>query len=158
MQLTAYTDYSLRVLIFLAVHAADLATIDEIAEAYGISRSHLTKVVHQLGVAGYVETVRGRGGGLRLAREPERIRVGEVVRQTEGNMVLVECFDPDASRCRIEPACGLRGVVQEALEAFLRTLDGYTLADLVGRRRRKHLGRLLAPRASLDIRSSGGMR
>jgi Rrf2 family nitric oxide-sensitive transcriptional repressor len=125
------------------VHKTELATIDEIAEAYAVSHGHLMKVVHQLGLAGYVETVRGRGGGLRLARDPERIRVGEVVRQTEGNMVLVECFDPKESRCRIEPACGLRRVVKEALEAFLRTLDGYTLADLVAPRQ-KRLERLLA--------------
>ena len=143
MQLTTYTDYSLRVLMYLAVHGGELATIEEIADAYAISRGHLMKVVHQLGLAGYVETVQGRGGGLRLAREPEQIRVGEVVRRTEDNMVLVECFDPKESNCRIEPACGLRLVLKEALESFFRTLDGYTLADLVAPRR-KRLARLLA--------------
>lgn len=143
MQLTNYSDYSLRVLIYLAVRETELATIEEIATAYGISKGHLMKVVHQLGLAGYVETVRGRGGGLRLARAPEQIRVGEVVRRTEGKMALVECFDPRESLCRIEPACGLRFVLKEALEAFLRTLDRYTLADLVARRR-KPLARLLA--------------
>jgi Rrf2 family nitric oxide-sensitive transcriptional repressor len=143
MQLTTYTDYSLRVLMYLAVHGGELATIEEIADAYAISRGHLMKVVHQLGLAGYVETVRGRGGGLRLARKPEQIRIGDVVRRTEDNMVLVECFDPKEGNCRIEPACGLRLVLKEALERFFRTLDGYTLADLVVPRQ-KRLAQLLA--------------
>ena len=140
MHLTRYTDYSLRVLIYLAVQQEELATIEEIAKAYGISNAHLTKIVHQLGRAGYVETVRGRGGGLRLAQPPEKIRVGEVVRHTEA-MPLVECFDPKTSHCRIEPVCDLQAALRDALEAFLRTLDGYTLADLVVRRR-KPLARL----------------
>jgi Rrf2 family nitric oxide-sensitive transcriptional repressor len=93
------------------------------------------KVVHQLGRAGFLDTTRGRGGGVQLARAPEEISVGEVVRFTEGRMDLVECFDPTTSQCRIEPACGLRGVLEEALEAFLRALDRHTLADLVSRRR-----------------------
>src|SRR5436190_17904584 len=105
MQLTRYTDYSLRVLIYLAVHQEELATIEEIANAYGISRAHLMKIVHQLGLAGYLETTRGRGGGLRLARPPEKIRIGAVVRSTEESMSLVECFDPRTSHCRIEPVC-----------------------------------------------------
>jgi len=142
MQLTRYTDYSLRVLIYLGVRPEGLATVEEIAVAYGISKAHLTKIVHRLGLAGYVETVRGRGGGLRLARQPERIRIGEVVRHAEEAMALVECFDPDTNLCRIEPACGLRAALQDALDAFLRTLDGYTLADLVGRRR-KSLAQIL---------------
>ena len=143
MQLTRYSDYSLRVLIYLAVRETELATIEDIAAAYGISKGHLMKVVHQLGRAGYVETVRGRGGGLRLARPPEEIGVGAVVRRMEDRMALVECFDPKANRCRIEPVCGLRVALHEALDAFLQTLDGYTLADLVARRR-KPLARLLA--------------
>ena len=142
MQLTRHTDYSLRVLIHLAVHRKELSTIEAIARAYGISNAHLMKIVHQLGLAGYVETVRGRGGGLRLARPPQQIRIGEVVRRTETTS-LVECFDPATSRCRIEPVCGLRTALKEALEAFFRTLDGYTLSDLV-ERRRASLARLLA--------------
>jgi Rrf2 family transcriptional regulator, nitric oxide-sensitive transcriptional repressor len=142
MQLTRYTDYSLRVLIYLTVHHGQLATIDEISEAYGISRAHLTKIVHQLGLAGYLTTVRGRGGGMRLSRPPEKIRVGDVVRHTE-EMPLVECFDPKTSHCRIEPVCGLRAALREALQAFLKTLDEYTLADLVVRRR-EPLARLFA--------------
>ena len=142
MQLTLYSDYSLRVLIYLAVDSDRLATIEEIARSYGISKAHLTKVVHQLGVRGYVQTVRGRGGGLRLARRPEEIGIGEVIRATEEKMSLVECFEPGTSRCAIETACGLRPVLREALVAFLGVLDRYTLADLVAGRR-KPLARLL---------------
>jgi len=136
MQLTRYSDLSLRVLMYLAVRPEELATIDQISVAYGIARAHLTKVVHQLGRAGFLETVRGRGGGLRLARAPEAIHVGEIVRATEGSLDLVECFDPATSHCRIEPLCGLRVVLEQALDAFLTTLDRHTLADLVARRRR----------------------
>jgi Rrf2 family nitric oxide-sensitive transcriptional repressor len=142
LQLTRYSDYSLRVLIYLALAPGRLATIEEIARSYGVSKAHLMKVVHQLGLRGWVETVRGRGGGLRLALDPEAIRVGEVVRATEGSLALVECFDAASARCVIEPACGLRPVLHEALAAFLAVLDRYTLADLVARRR-KPLARLL---------------
>lgn len=143
MQLTRYSDYGLRVLIYLSVRPDRLATIEEISMAYGISRAHLMKVVHHLGRAGFLNTLRGRGGGLALARPPDEINVGDVVRHTEDRMDLVECFDPERSHCRIEPVCGLRGVLEEALDAFLDTLDRYTLADLIARRRRS-LGRLLA--------------
>jgi Rrf2 family nitric oxide-sensitive transcriptional repressor len=142
VQLTRYSDYSLRVLIYLALDPERLVTIEEIAQSYGISKAHLMKVVHQLGLNGYVETVRGRGGGLRLARRPEEITVGEVIRSTEENMALVECFDPESSQCAIEPACGLRSVLHEALAAFLAVLDRHTLGDLIARRR-KPLARLL---------------
>jgi Rrf2 family nitric oxide-sensitive transcriptional repressor len=142
VQLTLYSDYSLRVLIYLAVDSDRRATIEEIARGYDISKAHLTKVVHQLGLRGYVETARGRGGGLRLARRPEQITIGEVVRATEENLSLVECFDPATSRCAIETACGLRPALHEALAAFLAVLDRYTLADLVARRR-SPLARLL---------------
>jgi Rrf2 family nitric oxide-sensitive transcriptional repressor len=142
VQLTRYSDYSLRVLIYLALDPERLVTIEDIARSYDISKAHLMKVVHQLGLRGYVETVRGRGGGLRLARRAEEIRVGEVVRSTEENMDLVECFDAASSQCAIETACGLRSVLHEALAAFLAVLDRYTIADLVARRR-KPLARLL---------------
>jgi Rrf2 family nitric oxide-sensitive transcriptional repressor len=144
MQLTRYSDYSLRVLIYLAIRPERMATIEEISKAYGISRAHLMKVVHHLGRAGFLNTVRGRGGGFSLARPPEEIRVGDVIRHTEDRMDLVECFDPGTSHCRIEAACGLRGVLEEALDTFLGTLDRYTLADLIVRRRRP-LDRLFAP-------------
>jgi Rrf2 family nitric oxide-sensitive transcriptional repressor len=135
VQLTRYSDYSLRVLIYLALDPNRLVTIEDIARSYDISKTHLMKVVHQLGLAGYVETVRGRGGGLRLARPPEEIGVGELVRATEESMALAECFQP-SGRCAIEPACGLRPVLHEALAAFLAVLDRYTVADLVARRRK----------------------
>jgi Rrf2 family nitric oxide-sensitive transcriptional repressor len=142
VQLTRYSDYSLRVLIYLALDPERLVTIEDIAGSYDISKAHLMKVVHHLGLRGYVETVRGRGGGLRLARRSEEIRVGDVVRSTEEDMRLVECFDPASSQCMIETACGLRVVLHEALAAFLAVLDRYTLADLVARRRAP-LARLL---------------
>lgn len=141
MQLTRYSDYSFRVLIQLALAPERLVTIDEIAASYGISRAHLTKVVHALALRGYVETVRGRRGGLRLARPADAIGVGELLRATEGSLSLVECFAPNGA-CVIEPACGLRSVLHEALASFLAVLDGYTLADLVARRRAP-LARLL---------------
>lgn len=144
VRLTLYTDYSLRVLMYLAVQPERLVTIDEISRAYDISRAHLMKVVHALGRAGFVETSRGRGGGLRLARPLDSIAVGDVVRRTEDRMDLVECFDPATSRCRIEPVCALRKALEEASDAFLATLDGYTLADLVARRRQPLLNLLTA--------------
>lgn len=130
MRLTVYSDYALRLLMYLAVKEDELATIAEIAEAYGISKNHLTKVAHELGLAGYVETVRGRGGGLRLARASERIFLGEVVRHTEPDMALVPCFAPVDDDCVIERCCVLRKALQRASDAFLAVLDGYTLADL----------------------------
>lgn len=157
MRLTRYSDYSLRVLMYLAVRRDGLATIDEIARAYDISRAHLMKVVHDLGLAGFVETVRGRGGGIRLAREPVAIGVGEVVRATEGRMDLVECMGPEPGQCRIEPACALRGVLEEALAAFFERLDGYTLEDLVERRRRP-LARLLVQGAGPEPPSPAARR
>ena len=130
MRLTVYSDYALRLLMYLAVKQEDLATIAEVAEAYGISKNHLTKVAHELGVAGYVETVRGRGGGLRLARPRDRILLGEVVRHTEPDMALVPCFEPVNEGCAIGRCCVLRKVLHKAADAFLEVLDGYTLADL----------------------------
>ncbi len=132
MRLTVHTDYGLRVLIFLAAKNGEPATIPEIAEAYGISRGHLMKVVNALARLGYVETTRGRNGGITLARAPASIRVGEVVRQTEENLALVECFSKSkGAGCRIDGTCRLKGVLAEALGAFLATLDGYTLEDIV---------------------------
>lgn len=135
MQLTRYSDYSLRVLMYLAIRTEYLATIEEISLAYGISRAHLMKVVHQLGRAGFLETVRGRGGGIQLARAPEEISVGDVLRHTD-RMELAECFEPGANHCQIEPACGLKEALAEALDAFLAVVDRYTVADLIARRRK----------------------
>ncbi|HWL67435.1 MAG TPA: Rrf2 family transcriptional regulator [Geminicoccus sp.] len=134
MRLTVYADYSLRMLMYLAAKRSGAATTAEIAHAYGISKAHLNKVAHQLGLAGYVGTVRGKGGGLRLARPAAEIRVGDVLRRVEPDMALVPCFAPVRVACPIMPACGLRGVLDEALHAFMAVLDRYSLADLVQRR------------------------
>ena len=131
MRLTVYSDYALRTLMYLAVKDDELATIAEIAQTYGISKNHLMKVAHALGVAGYVETVRGRGGGLRLAMPREAITLGEVVRQTEPDMALVPCFAPIDDECAIVRCCLLRGALTKASDAFFEVLDSYSLADLV---------------------------
>ncbi len=130
MRLTTFSDYTLRTLMYLALRPDGLCTIDEIAVAYGISTHHLTKVVHQAALAGDVATVRGQGGGLRLARQPETITVGAVLRRTEPDLALTPCFGA-AAACAIQPACILQLALAEALEAFLAVLDRVTLADLV---------------------------
>ncbi|CAG1007695.1 HTH-type transcriptional repressor NsrR [Myxococcaceae bacterium] len=134
MRLTRHSDYALRVLMRLATAPDERATVDQIADAYGISRAHLVKIVHRLARQGYVETSRGRHGGIRLARSASRIGLGDVIRDTEEIFALAECFAPDGEPCRIEAACGLRGVLDEAQEAFFEVLDRHTLADLVDRR------------------------
>ena len=133
MRLTTFTDYTLRVLMYLGAHGdtQSLATINEIATAYDISENHLMKIVHHLGKLGYVTTTRGQGGGMRLAREPAAINIGEVVRTTESDLAVVECFEPGNTNCPITPACALRNVMGRALETFLDVLDRYTLAHLV---------------------------
>jgi Rrf2 family transcriptional regulator, nitric oxide-sensitive transcriptional repressor len=131
MRLTTFSDYSLRVLMYLGVHDERLATVGEIAKAYAVSENHLVKVVHHLAQHGYIETTRGKGGGMRLARPPEKINVGEVMRGTEENLKFVECFDRATSDCRIEPACVLKGVLGRAVDAFFAALERYTLADLL---------------------------
>lgn len=130
MRLTVYTDYSLRVLMYLAIPRSRPATISEIAASYGVSRNHLMKVVYDLGVAGYIETIRGKNGGMRLAKATCAINLGEVVRRTEPDMALVPCFDPVNAPCVITSACKLSGALHRAREAFLAVLDEYTLADL----------------------------
>jgi Rrf2 family nitric oxide-sensitive transcriptional repressor len=131
MRLTRFTDYALRSLIFLGLRGEAGARIREIAAHYEISEHHLTKVVQELARAGFVQTLRGRGGGLRLARAPEAIGVGAVVRALEEDLTLVECFAA-GSNCAIRRSCGLKGILGEALAAFLAVLDRYTLADLLG--------------------------
>lgn len=127
-----YTDFSLRVLIYLgAKEKNELSTIQAISDAYSISKNHLMKVTHELGKLGYIETIRGRGGGIRLAMEPEAINIGQVVRHTEDDFHLVECFDCKTNRCVITPVCGLKGALNRALIAYLKVLDEYTLADFL---------------------------
>lgn len=130
MRLTLYTDYALRVLMYLAADADGLATIDEIAKAHSASKNHLMKVVNQLAAAGWVESVRGRGGGIRLGKPADQIQLLDVVRATEPDFHLVECFDPATNTCRLTAHCKLKHVMQQALSAYLGALAGYTLADL----------------------------
>lgn len=130
MRLTLHTDYALRVLIQTALNDGKLTTINDVAEAFGISKHHLTKVVNDLSQKGYLDTVRGRNGGIRLMRKPREINIGQVVRDTEDRLDVIECLHR-AGYCRIERACVLRGALSEAIEAFLSVLDTYTLADLI---------------------------
>lgn len=133
MRLTQWSDYSLRVLMYCAacVQRDKPATIGEIAETHGISRSHLTKIVMTLASLGLLETTRGRGGGLRLLRPAHQIVLGEVIRQTETDFNLVECFDNAHNTCRLNGHCRLKGTLQQAMDSYLAVLDGVTLADLV---------------------------
>ena len=131
MRLTQYTDYALRVLMYLGVKKDELSTIKEIADRYGISENHLMKVVHQLGKHGFVHTTRGRNGGIQLATTPKKINVGDVVRKCEDDMRLVECFDAKTNTCPISKVCGLAGIVDEALNAMLAVFDKKTLADVL---------------------------
>ena len=133
MRLTHWSDYSLRVLMYCAASAdrEEPATISEIAKAHGISRSHLTKIVMTLSALGLLETTRGRGGGLRLLRPAKDIVLGEVIRQTETDFTLVECFDQAHNTCLLDGRCRLKGVLEQAMAAYLQVLDGVTLADLV---------------------------
>lgn len=131
MRLTTFTDYSLRVLIYLGTRQDRRSAVGEIADAYGISKNHLMKVILFLAAEGYVLTARGKGGGVALKLAPQRIRIGEVVRKAEAGSVLVECFAPGSSDCRIERSCLLRGALQKAVQAFYAVLDTYTLADLL---------------------------
>lgn len=133
MQLTHYTDYGLRVLMFLALQADDrLITITEISEHFTIPRNHLVKIVQRLGQLGYIQTVRGKGGGMRLGRPAEEIGVGSVVRDLESTLDIVDCSKPP---CPLNGGCALKGILDEAQQAFLHSLDAYTLADLTPRPR-----------------------
>lgn len=134
MRLTAFTDYSLRVLMFLATEPDRRVTVGEICTAFDIKANHLTKVVHHLAKRGWVATVRGKGGGLTLALPPQHICVGAVVRDTEGQALPAECFSAEASHCAIVSHCRLKGVLGEAVKAFYAVLDRYTLADIAGNR------------------------
>jgi len=132
MQLTAHTDYALRVLMYLTVHQDKRITIDELAEFFQVSKNHLVKVVHNLGIKGFINTARGKGGGISLAKPARQISVGQVVRQMESHFQMAECFNSGKSgRCRLETQCGLIPVLGKAVEQFLHVLDGASLADLL---------------------------
>jgi Rrf2 family nitric oxide-sensitive transcriptional repressor len=130
VKLTSYTNYALRTLQMAAIRAPHLVRIDEVAQAHRINRAHLTKIVHQLGQAGYLETVRGPRGGLRLARRADDIVVGDVVRLTEGPLDLVECFSADRNTCKLRGICRLSAKLHEATQAFMAVLDDLTVAEI----------------------------
>ena len=142
MRLTTFTDYSLRVLIYLAIRGEEKTTISEIAQSYDISKNHLMKVVQELSQKQYITATRGKNGGLYLKIPPEQINVGALVRDLEKDLALVECLGTQ-NNCKITPECQLRGMLQEALVAFFDTLENYTLADLVPENRKHNLAQLL---------------
>jgi Rrf2 family transcriptional regulator, nitric oxide-sensitive transcriptional repressor len=141
MKLTGFTDFSLRVLLYLSIDTTRVATIADIAQSFGISENHLVKVVHFLGQQGWINTVRGRGGGICLAMPPEKIKVGRVVRDTEGAAQAAECFSEDGGKCVISGCCRLKDVLTSAVKAFYVELDRYTLADIA--RNRHNLAKVL---------------
>jgi len=154
MRLTLHTDYALRLLMLLAMEPDKLHTIEEVARRYGISRNHLMKVVQTLAQAGLIDSLRGRGGGLRLGQPAASVNLGAVVRATEDGFALVECFDRARNTCIVAPVCGLRSPLEEALQAFLAVLDRYSLADLIrnpGSLRR--MRRLLADVPAMEARA-----
>jgi Rrf2 family nitric oxide-sensitive transcriptional repressor len=134
VHLTRFSDYSLRVAIYLACHPERVVSVEEVSRAFGISRHHLVKVVQMLTDLGVVASHRGRGGGMQLARDPSEINVGWLIRRTEPHFDLVECFDQGTNTCPIAPACGLQGALRRAQQAFLAVLDEYSLGQFLGRR------------------------
>ncbi|KIN73490.1 RrF2 family transcriptional regulator [Sulfitobacter guttiformis] len=146
MKLTSYTNYAMRSLQLAALKSPDLVRIDDVAKIHNLSRPHVTKIVHELGKAGYLETVRGRNGGFRLARAADEIVIGEVVRITEGPLELVECFNPEKNTCPLIGICILSRKLHEATAAFLAVLDDLTVADITANR-----GRLLDRIAPLEV-------
>jgi Rrf2 family nitric oxide-sensitive transcriptional repressor len=130
MRLSEYTDYTLRVLMYCAAHRERLVTIGELADQHGLSKNHLMKVVNDLARQGLLETTRGRGGGLRLLPEPDTVRIGDVVRASETDFRLVECFDPTTNACTLSPSCRLKQLFDDALTGYFKALDGATLADM----------------------------
>ena len=150
MRLTTMTDYALRLLLHVGQHPERLCTIAEVAEVYGISQAHLMKITHQLGLAGWVTTVRGKGGGMRLALPPEQINLGEVVRSIENDFFLVECH-ADHSACSLTGKCGLTRIFNNALGAFMNELNAHTLADVLPRTPRS---RTVAPPAPRRLKAA----
>ncbi len=146
MKLTSYSNYALRSLQLAALKAPDLVRIDDVAKIHNLSRPHITKVVHELGKAGYLETVRGRNGGFRLARSSAQIIVGDVVRITEGPLDIVECFNPEKNTCPLMGICILSKKMQEATAAFMAVLDNLTIADIAANK-----GQLMDRIAPLEV-------
>lgn len=142
MHITRYSDYCLRTLIFLALQGDRLATIQEVSASYDISKNHLMKIVYQLAQKGYIDSIRGKNGGIRLGRAPGKINLGTLFKEVEQSFAIAECFS-STNRCTITPACHMKKILSEALAAFLAVLDKYTLADLVSPRHRPELIRLL---------------
>jgi Rrf2 family transcriptional regulator, nitric oxide-sensitive transcriptional repressor len=130
MRLTSYSNYALRILMIAAMRQPQLATVQEVADSFGISKAHLVKCVHQLGIWGYLENIRGRNGGFRLAKPAQDITVGEIVRRTEDDFDLVECFDAVTNTCPLIGVCRLGKTIKQACRAFLDVLDGVTIADI----------------------------
>jgi Rrf2 family nitric oxide-sensitive transcriptional repressor len=149
LQLTQYSNFALRILQFLALRAPNIATVDEVARAHRVSKAHLVKVAYDLSQRGYIETVRGRNGGMRLARKAEDITVGEIIRWTEAPLELVECFNPETNTCPLQGHCHLSRGIQRALRAFLSVLDDLTIAD-ISMNRGTLIGLLDANKAASD--------
>lgn len=131
MRMTLHTDYALRMLVYTAIRRDGACTVNDVAEAYGLSRNHLLKVAMTLRDLGFIETSRGRAGGIRMAVAPADINIGALVRATEEDLSVVECMQPHGGRCVISPVCRLKGLFGEALTAYLAVLDRYTLADVI---------------------------
>jgi Rrf2 family nitric oxide-sensitive transcriptional repressor len=131
MKLTSFTDYSLRALMYLSIHSKRLCTIKEISDVYGISHNHLVKVIYNLTLLKYVQSVQGKGGGIRLSVPAEKISLRKLIEELEPNFHLVECFDKNHNTCPIVSMCGFRNILNKSLEAFLKTLEAYTLADAI---------------------------
>jgi Rrf2 family nitric oxide-sensitive transcriptional repressor len=151
VQLTLFSDYALRIALYLSAHPDRVCSVDEVSRAYGISKAHLVKVVQRLTELNLVSTTRGRNGGLRLSRAPSEINIGALVRATEPSLDIVECFDDDSNTCPISPSCGLKGTLVRAQQAFMAVLDEQTLADFAPRAAR--LVTLWAPALRRSARS-----
>lgn len=134
MKLTSYSNYALRSLQLAALRAPDLVRVEDVATIHKLSKPHIVKIVHELGKAGFLETVRGRYGGFRLARDPEEITIGEVVRLTEGPLDVVECFNPETNSCPLIGICKLSKAMMKATDAFMAVLDDLTVADIASNR------------------------
>ncbi len=129
MQLTSFTDYGLRTLMYLAAHPDRLSSVKEISDYHSISRNHLVKVVHRLSQLGYIDTTKGKGGGIRIAKDMKKMRLGDIITKLEPNMYMVECFDKKTNTCKITGSCQLKHYLSEATKKFIETMNEYTLAD-----------------------------